>query len=68
MSIGIVTIMATHNMEYAIALGNRLIMMNKGEIVHQFADEENGAVGVSDLGDLFRKCQVCDAELLLERN
>lgn len=68
MKTGIATIMVTHNMEHAILLGNRLIMMNKGEIVYQFADSEKATLEVPDLVDLFRKRHICDDELLLERN
>jgi len=32
--------MVTHNMKDAIKYGNRLIMMNKGEIVYDVSGEE----------------------------
>ncbi|MBR7560178.1 ABC transporter ATP-binding protein, partial [Mycobacterium tuberculosis] len=36
---GLTTLMVTHNMEQAIALGNRLIMMHEGRIIYE-ADAE----------------------------
>ena len=36
---GLTTVMVTHNMQQAIALGNRLIMMHEGRIVFS-ADEQ----------------------------
>lgn len=34
------TIMITHNMKDAIAIGNRLIMMNEGKIIYDVSGEE----------------------------
>ncbi len=42
-------LMVTHNMNDAIAIGNRLIMMNKGEIVYDVSGEEKKNLTVSDL-------------------
>jgi len=61
------TIMVTHNMEQAIALGNRLIMMNKGEVIHELAGKEKENTQVSELVELFSRRHVTDDELLLER-
>jgi len=33
--------MVTHNLEHAIKMGNRLIMMHKGKIVMDIKGEEN---------------------------
>ena len=63
---GVTTIMVTHNMEHALALGNRLLMMNKGEVVYDFSEEEKKSLRVIDLVDLFSKQHIVDDELLLE--
>lgn len=41
--------MVTHNMKDAIAHGNRLIMMNEGEIIYDVRGEEKRNLKVSDL-------------------
>ncbi|MDJ1370622.1 ABC transporter ATP-binding protein [Gulosibacter molinativorax] len=46
---GLTTLMVTHNMEQAIALGNRLIMMHEGQIIHQLEAEEKQKATVKDL-------------------
>lgn len=43
------TIMITHNMKDAIAIGNRLIMMNDGKIIYDVKGEEKKALTVADL-------------------
>ena len=43
------TLMITHNMKDAIRLGNRLIMMNEGEIIYDVRGEEKSRLEVSDL-------------------
>ena len=47
--------MVTHNMQQALDLGNRLIMMNGGEIVVDLNSEEKKRTTVEDLLDLFKK-------------
>ena len=47
--------MVTHNMRDAIAVGNRLIMMNEGRIVVDVAGEEKKRLTRSDLMGLFEK-------------
>ena len=64
--LGVTTIMVTHNMEHALALGNRLLMMNKGEIIYDFNGGEKGSLTVVDLVDLFSRQHIVDDELLLE--
>lgn len=59
------TIMVTHNMEQAIAWGDRLVMMHKGRIVYSLAGEEKRSATVSDLVDLFSRRHIVDDELLL---
>ncbi len=43
------TLMITHNMKDAIRFGNRLIMMNKGEIVFDVSGNEKNNLDVTDL-------------------
>ncbi len=43
------SIMVTHNMKDAIAIGNRLIMMNDGKIIYDVAGEEKKNLTVDDL-------------------
>lgn len=48
------TIMITHNMKDAIAIGNRLIMMNEGKIIYDVSGEEKKSLTTSDLLAKFR--------------
>ena len=64
---GLATLMVTHNMEQAIAVGNRLIMMNRGEIIHEVEGPEKRQSTVEDLVDLFSQRHIADDELLLKR-
>ena len=43
------TLMITHNMRDAIQIGNRLIMMNNGQIIYDVAGEEKKKLTVEDL-------------------
>ena len=43
------TLMVTHNMKDAIAIGNRLIMMNNGKVIYDVAGEEKKKLTVDDL-------------------
>ncbi|WP_166244542.1 ABC transporter ATP-binding protein [Paenibacillus turpanensis] len=49
------TLMVTHNMEQAITLGNRLIMMDKGKIIIDMAEEEKKQVTVEKLLEAFQQ-------------
>ena len=49
------TIMITHNMRDAIAHGNRLIMMNEGQIILDIRGEEKSRLTVEDLLPQFEK-------------
>ena len=42
-------LMVTHNMKDAIAIGNRLIMMNSGKIIYDVAGDEKKNLTVDDL-------------------
>ena len=65
--IGLTTLMVTHNMEQAIDVGTRLIMMHKGEIIEELHGAEKVHATVPQLVDLFSHHHVVDDELLLER-
>ncbi len=62
---GIATLMVTHRMDQALAVGNRLIMMHKGRIVLDLGHAEKRRLGVEDLVELFRRAGVSDDALLL---
>lgn len=49
------TLMITHNMEQALHLGNRLIMMHEGEIILNLPQEEKRKMSVRDLIDAFEQ-------------
>ncbi|MCI9111004.1 MAG: ATP-binding cassette domain-containing protein [Eubacterium sp.] len=48
------TIMITHNMKDAIAIGNRLIMMNDGKIIYDINGEEKKKLTTADLLEKFK--------------
>lgn len=61
------TLMVTHNMEQALQLGNRLIMMHEGEIILELRDEAKQKATVADLMSEFDKLkgvQLSDRTLL----
>lgn len=47
--------MVTHNMNDAIRLGNRLIMMQNGRVIYDIAGEEKKNLKVSDLLEKFKE-------------
>ncbi|WP_010272573.1 ABC transporter ATP-binding protein [Paenibacillus senegalensis] len=49
------TLMVTHNMEQAIELGNRLIMMDKGKIILDIPPEEKSGLTVQRLLEEFER-------------
>ncbi len=51
---GLTTVMITHNMKDAIAIGNRLIMMNDGKIIYDVSGEEKKALKTADLLEKFK--------------
>ena len=52
---GLTTMMITHNMHQAIQYGNRLLMMDKGEIILDVAGEEKSALTVDRLVEMFHQ-------------
>jgi putative ABC transport system ATP-binding protein len=64
------TLMVTHNMRDAIAVGNRLIMMDEGHVLYDVRGEEKKKLTVEDLLRRFEEAsgQVFDSdEALLSR-
>ena len=59
------TLMVTHNMNDAIRLGNRLIMMHEGHVICDVAGEEKRALTVPDLLQKFE--EVSGGELANDR-
>lgn len=49
------TLMVTHNMNDAIRLGNRLIMMHEGRVIYDVAGEEKRSLTVPDLLQKFEE-------------
>jgi putative ABC transport system ATP-binding protein len=52
---GLTTLMVTHSMHQAANLGDRLIMMYKGRIIHDFQGAEKKRMRVDDLLDRFEQ-------------
>lgn len=49
------TLMVTHNMQQALALGERLIMMDDGRILSQFSGEEKQGLTIEQLMQEFKR-------------
>lgn len=60
------TLMVTHNMEQALRLGNRLIMMHEGRILFKLDAEQKRNATVADLLTEFRKLQAATGEPALD--
>ncbi len=52
---GLTTLMVTHNMQQALDLGNRLIMMDKGQIIFEARAKEKQKLTVKDLLNEFQR-------------
>ncbi|MFD1360905.1 ABC transporter ATP-binding protein [Lentibacillus salinarum] len=52
---GLTTLMVTHNMQQALDLGNRLIMMDKGQIIFEASGEKKQELTVKDLLHEFKR-------------
>ena len=50
--------MVTHNLRYAVEYGNRLLMMNRGQIVMDRADAEKEATTMDDILMMFNKISI----------
>ena len=62
---GLTTLMITHNMNDAIRLGNRLIMMHEGNVIYDVAGDEKKSLTVADLLQKFE--EVSGGELANDR-
>lgn len=51
------TVMVTHNMEQALRLGNRLIMMHEGRVLFELDAAQKGSMTVPGLLEQFRRLQ-----------
>jgi putative ABC transport system ATP-binding protein len=47
--LGCATIMVTHNMDHAIALGDRLIVMSRGSVIADYQDQDKAKLTVNTL-------------------
>ena len=52
---GLTCLMVTHNMQSALDLGNRTIMMNDGKIILDIQGEQRASMTVADLLDAFKE-------------
>jgi len=62
------TLMVTHNMEQALELGNRTIMMEEGEIIFDVSGKEKEKMTVKDLLEKFsqiKKRKLVEDKMLL---
>ncbi|WP_407427250.1 ABC transporter ATP-binding protein [Treponema sp.] len=57
--------MVTHNMQHALDFGNRLIMMDKGEIISDISGEEKKQLTMDSIVELFKKIKVNNDNVLL---
>jgi len=55
---GLTTLMVTHNLRYAVEYGNRLLMMNRGEIVIDIEGEEKKKIETKDLVQVFSEISI----------
>lgn len=51
----ITCLMITHNMQSALELGNRTIMMDNGRVIYDVCGEERNRLTVSDLLERFKE-------------
>jgi putative ABC transport system ATP-binding protein len=51
------TLMVTHSMQQAASLGDRILMMHKGRIIHDFSGDEKRRLKAQDLLDLFNEAR-----------
>jgi len=59
-------LMVTHNMEHALRLGNRLVMMHEGQIVHTLGPQEKAGAQIGDLLEWFSSAKgATDDRILL---
>ena len=54
------TLMVTHSMQQAANLGDRLVMMHRGEVLHDFRGAEKKRLRANDLLDRFEEVRRAD--------
>ena len=54
------TLMVTHSMSQAASLGDRLVMMNRGEVLHDFRGAEKQRLRAGDLLNRFEDVRRAD--------
>lgn len=59
------TLMVTHNLAHAVSLGDRLLMMNNGQIVQDLSGQQKAALTVEKLRSLFADRGMFDDRALL---
>lgn len=57
--------MVTHNMQHALYFGNRLIMMDKGEIISDISGQEKKELTMDSIVELFKKIKVNNDNIML---
>ena len=57
--------MVTHNMQHALDYGNRLIMMDKGNIISDISGEEKKQLTMDSIVELFKKIKVNSDNVML---
>ncbi|MFN8524989.1 MAG: ATP-binding cassette domain-containing protein [Chloroflexota bacterium] len=65
---GLTTLMVTHNMQQALRMGSRTLMLDQGEVVLDISGQERAGLGVEDLVQRFataRQQAIVDDKLLL---
>ncbi len=62
---GLTCIMITHNMQDALDLGNRTVMMDRGRVIYDVSGEQRSSLGVPDLLERFR--EAAGSELNVDR-
>lgn len=65
MEYNLTVMMVTHNMQHALDYGNRLIMMNKGQIISDITGEEKTALTMDSIVELFKKIKVNNDNVML---
>jgi putative ABC transport system ATP-binding protein len=62
---GLTALMVTHNMDHALRLGNRLVMMHEGQILQSLSPAQKARAKVADLLDWFTQARALTDRTLL---
>ncbi len=60
---GITTLMVTHNLEQALSMGNRTIMMHEGRIILDLSGKKRQETTVAGLLQMFHRCSGTDLQV-----